>query len=453
MRKKIISIIAALVITTILVYIFCIIQKEQSIANINSRRLLAMQKLVFVSDGIQTEFTESLKYADFFDVIISKDPNITKETMNDYAALILRQNKNIDSVQLAPGGIVSMIYPLKGNEAAIGHNLLTDSKRKKYVEEAIKKRVSVAQGPVKAKQGGYLVFNRKAIFITKNGKEQFWGLSIIAMNFTKLMEGYKNELKKENYLFVIRANKGDKEQEVYWGDETILQKDALINTIALPDNEWEIAIYPKNGWTKDNQSIRQLKWLFYVVAFCSFFLIYWSVYFYQEKIDESKREFLTGTLNKKALKAFILKKLLKRNQRHGMLLLDLNNFKEINDKLGHPVGDAVLIEVSKRINGILRSTDRLSRFGGDEYLVFISNISNEAEVKLIMDKIVEQVALPMMINELPMRIGISAGYAIYPEDGDTFKELYEAADKNMYEDKVKNGRYRRSEYLSREDTI
>lgn len=445
MKKRIISIASAFIVSSIILYVFFVIQKEQLIANNNSNRLLALQKLTSVDDDIQTEVNESLQYADFFDVIISKDPDITKQIVNEYAKLILKQNKNIDNIQLAPNGIVSMIYPLKGNEAAIGHNLLTDPNRKKYSEEAIKKRIPVTQGPVKAIQGGYLVFNRKAIFIAQNGKEKFWGFSTVSINFTKLIKKYRDKLKSENYLFALKSNSYDKQVSL-WGDYEIFNKDSIVKTIELPDNEWHVSIYPKNGWTQENKSSKNLKYFSYIIALLSFFLIYWCSNFYQEKIEEAKKEVLTGTLNKRAFKSFVEKQLFKKNQMHGLILIDLNNFKEINDKLGHPIGDAVLIELSKRINEILHDTDRLSRFGGDEYLIFIGNIKSDAAVKGIMDNIVKHVALPMVIGSTQLKIGISAGYSIYLKDGENFDELYAAADKKMYENKKSNKLFNKSEY-------
>jgi len=139
---------------------------------------------------------------------------MTEAKIDDYARIILEQNKNIASVQLAPNGIVSIIYSLEGNE---------------------------------------------------------------------------------NFL---------------WGASEIFEKDAITKKIVLPDNEWEIAIY-------------------------------------QEKLEAAKRDFLTGTLNKSAFETFTQKQLSKKGYKHGIILMDLNDFKQINDELGHPLGDAALIEIAK----------------------------------------------------------------------------------------------------------
>lgn len=438
----------AMLSVVIILHIFVAIRNGQITARNNSRRLLVSQKLGSIGDKIENEVNTSLQYADFFEVIVSKDPDMTKETINDYAKLILEQNKNIDSVQLAPNGVVSMIYPLEGNEAAIGHNLLTDPKRKSYAEEAIEKKVSVTQGPVKAKQGGCLVFNRRAIFVTQNGKEKFWGFSIISMNFSKLIEKYGKDLQNEDYLFALRTNKENVDGKNLWGNYEIFSKDAIVKNIEVPNNQWQIAIYPKGGWTQKSPSLQRMNNFFYIISFVVFSLVYWCVNFYQEKIEEAKKEVLTGTLNKKAFKAFVQKKISKKNRKHGIILIDLNNFKEINDKLGHPIGDAVLIEVSKRINQVLRKKDRLSRFGGDEYIIFISDIENDDNIKQVMNRIVEKVALPMVIDNFKLKIGISTGNAVYSNHGGTFEELYKIADKNMYENKRNTKIFNKSEQLS-----
>lgn len=81
--------------------------------------------------------------------MVRSDPEKVTDNFNTYGELILERNQIISNVQLAPGAIVQYIYPLAGNESAIGHNLLTDSKRKAFVEKAMEQKVSISQGPVK----------------------------------------------------------------------------------------------------------------------------------------------------------------------------------------------------------------------------------------------------------------------------------------------------------------
>lgn len=436
MKKRIISLLAAVSVAFISSYTLFAIQKEQAIAVNNLNRLFAFQKLASITDDIQSEFNRCIQFADFFDIIISRNPEITKEEIKEYAELIINQNKNIASVQLAKDAILWMIYPLEGNEKAIGHNLLIDPERKEYIERAIKYRISVTQGPIKARQGGNLVFNRKAIFINQDDEEKFWGLSIIAMDFDKLIGQYQEKLENENYLFAFRSTSD--EGEFLAGDYWIFNEDAVIKPIALPDREWEIALFPKNNWGQDMLGLNNLNGLYSVVAAILFLLTYWSVGLFQEKIELSEKETLTQTMNKNAFEHFVKRKLSRKNQRHALIIIDLDNFKEINDTLGHPVGDIVLVEVSKRISSILRGSDRLSRIGGDEYMIFIDNIQDDEIIEQILSRMEKRVALPMVIDDFELKICLSYGYTIFPDHGTSFEELYKLADKRMYEHKNQN---------------
>ena len=112
-----------------------------------------------------TKLLRSFEYTEFLDLMVRSDPEKVTDNFNTYGELILERNQIINNVQLAPGAIVQYIYPLAGNESAIGHNLLTDSKRKAFVEKAMEQKVSISQGPVKSLQGNIMVFNRKPIYI------------------------------------------------------------------------------------------------------------------------------------------------------------------------------------------------------------------------------------------------------------------------------------------------
>lgn len=447
MKKKVLSASCAGIVVLCLALTYLFIQKLHMQSDNKMNQMAALEKLESITDSIQTDFNESLNYADFLAVLVAKDPDMKESTIKEYSQLILKQNKNISSVQLAPNAVVSFICPLKGNEAAIGHNLLEDPERKAYAQAAIEKRISVTQGPVQAKQGGYLVFNRKAIFITKDHQEQFWGLSIIAVNFSGLMEKYDRLLEKAGFYYGIRSvGNGDKTEKI-WGDDSVFNKECVTDTVILPDMNWRIAIYPKNGWNHEQTSFDLMNVFFCAAAVLIFILVYMLAEFYQKQLLENRTDFLTGTLNKKTWLKIVKRRLDSTRQKCAVILLDLNNFKEINDQLGHPVGDAVLIHAARRIENVLDKTDKLSRFGGDEYFVYISQAEETEKMLQVIQKIKSEVSVPMMVEEHVIELSVAAGYAVYPDDGRTFEELYLAADVKMYEDKAgRNGRTKDEKY-------
>ncbi|MEA2072161.1 MAG: sensor domain-containing diguanylate cyclase [Campylobacterota bacterium] len=121
----------------------------------------------------------------------------------------------------------------------------------------------------------------------------------------------------------------------------------------------------------------------------------------------------------------------------AILILDLDKFKQVNDMLGHNIGDVLLLETAQRINDVVhRNTDTVSRHGGDEFLILLSNIKKEGDALLIAKKICEALFKPFVIEGNTINISSSIGIAIYPEHGKDDDTLLRNADKALY--KVKN---------------
>jgi diguanylate cyclase len=114
--------------------------------------------------------------------------------------------------------------------------------------------------------------------------------------------------------------------------------------------------------------------------------------------------------------------------------LDLDGFKEVNDRFGHAAGDAVLVAIAGRLRDSIRDVDFLCRIGGDEFVILLPAIS-AAEAARVAQRIIERVSEPVEIDSLPLRIGISVGSACAPNDGETADELLRSADRAMYEAK------------------
>jgi diguanylate cyclase len=123
-------------------------------------------------------------------------------------------------------------------------------------------------------------------------------------------------------------------------------------------------------------------------------------------------------------------------RRHGtrlaLLFLDLDNFKEINDAYGHGVGDEVLGLVAKRLAASTRSADTVSRFGGDEFLILLGEVSRPSDAALIANKVISAIAAPSRVGEHLLRLSVSIGISVYPDDGDEAGTLIARADAAMY---------------------
>lgn len=123
----------------------------------------------------------------------------------------------------------------------------------------------------------------------------------------------------------------------------------------------------------------------------------------------------------------------RRNRRNlAVMLLDLDHFKEVNDTLGHSVGDQLLQYIGKRLTGLLRKNDTVARMGGDEFLLLLPEIKRIEDVATIARKIIGAVRKPCRINSHTLQITVSIGVAIYPGDGEDEDILMSHADNALY---------------------
>jgi len=126
----------------------------------------------------------------------------------------------------------------------------------------------------------------------------------------------------------------------------------------------------------------------------------------------------------------------KRNKTNfALLFIDLDHFKEINDSLGHDVGDEILMTISKRLDEVIRDEDSVARLGGDEFTVILEELSQVQDASLIANKILDSLSKAIIIDNNTFYITSSIGISIYPDDGVSAQNLLKFADSAMYKAK------------------
>jgi diguanylate cyclase (GGDEF)-like protein len=120
----------------------------------------------------------------------------------------------------------------------------------------------------------------------------------------------------------------------------------------------------------------------------------------------------------------------------AVLMLDLNGFKPVNDRYGHAVGDQLLIEIGRRLLAGVRSTDVAARVGGDEFVVLLEDVPGIEQTRAIADKLAQQISEPCQVDDITVRVGVSLGIAMYPQQSENIDRLMELADEDMYRAKA-----------------
>lgn len=163
----------------------------------------------------------------------------------------------------------------------------------------------------------------------------------------------------------------------------------------------------------------------------------------REALEYQANHDLLTTLPNRILFLDRLEQSIKLAQRHGtkmaLIFLDLDDFKHINDSLGHNIGDKVLVEITKRMKNQIRKSDSIARLGGDEFCIILNDVNNVDDISDIIINGMNSLKTPLNVDNNLLHVGMSVGVTIYPDDGEDPNTLLKNADAAMYKAK-ENGK-------------
>ncbi|MDH5572198.1 MAG: diguanylate cyclase, partial [Gammaproteobacteria bacterium] len=122
----------------------------------------------------------------------------------------------------------------------------------------------------------------------------------------------------------------------------------------------------------------------------------------------------------------------------GIMYIDIDNFKPVNDQFGHHAGDQLLREISERLKACVRQSDTLARIGGDEFMILLSHLVDSESSRLVAEKILKSLSMPFIIENTEINVGCSLGISLYPDNGNDMNALIQRADQAMYVSKQNN---------------
>lgn len=170
----------------------------------------------------------------------------------------------------------------------------------------------------------------------------------------------------------------------------------------------------------------------------------------QAQLEESQKKLeklafydaLTGLPNRRLLEDRLLQYLAKARRQQeltAIVMMDLDGFKQVNDNLGHDIGDQLLKEVAERLKNCIREIDTVARLGGDEFVFILGELKHRDDAILILERVLHSVALPCILSEQTCHVSASIGVSFYPDHGESGDLLLRQSDIAMYSSK-KNGR-------------
>lgn len=404
------------------------------------RRTIAKLNAVTYGQRIENDIENGIEITDTLKQLLI---NENGQIINFSKVAENLMSSSIQSVQLAPNGVVTDIYPEEGNETG-KIDLLKDSYRGEISNYAKDHNITITQGPIELKQGGSGLVVRNPIYLKdENGQEYFWGFTIAILRVPEVFEDSTNALSKFKYNYRL-----SREASVL--DKKYVEVDANCDKMIRPvtydltvgKEKWKLEIMPRAGWSNSKT--------LYLIFFggLSLVLLLTGLTIVLFLLDERRVELkelahkdgLTKLYNRYGFDEMAEKMISKNPKEHCVaVLLDVDDFKLINDMYGHAYGDKALISLAENMQKFFPSSALLGRNGGDEFCILLPNCSME-EMK---ESLIEFTKTPKTFSYKGQTYSfcISLGYAEYPNNAIERSQLMRCADTALYEVKLhgKNG--------------
>ena len=357
--------------------------------------------------------------------VVNKFSTIASSMMADY----------VQSIQLAPDGVVNEIYPEEGNEAG-KINLVNDEKRGAIVRYGIENDIVVMQGPFTLNQGGDGIAIRKPVYLyNEYGERYFWGLAIVIIKAPEIF----NDSESFGYDYILSKTESplSSDYKVIAGSKQELDNPVSYK-FGLGGCKWQLDVSPVNGWKNDKNSSPVI-----IVSVIIIVLLEVLVFVFMN-MEKQRKKFrqmsltdgLTGLFNRIGFNEQVEKYLNNNESKKCIaILLDVDNFKFINDVHGHEVGDQVLIQLATDMKKEFPENAVIGRNGGDEFCMLIKDC-NEEEAKNLVESFTMK-KRTFLHKGKEYKYSISLGYVEYPTYAHKGSELLRYADIALYEVKLR----------------
>ena len=413
-----------------------VVGEDQEEQNRTKAQLNAMT----YAERIYGELMEGIGVTDTLkQVVISGDGNINK--FYDIAAKMM--DDSIQSIQIAPNGVVTEIYPKEGNESG-KIDLINDSDRGEISRYARDNDTVIMQGTFKLKQGGYGIAVRNPVYLeNENGQKSFWGFTIVILKIPEIFSESVEALSNFGFKYSLQkcASPWDDTYEWVYGSKKELN-DPVIYDFDVYRDKWRLEILPKSGFYNNSNLI------YMFIGGVIIVLLLTGLTVALISINENRKLFkklavtdtLTGIYNRLGFNRQVEQYMRQNPQKHCVVaMLDIDDFKLVNDVYGHAAGDGVLQKLAESMKQYFSKDVILGRNGGDEFCIFMPDCT-AVEVKPFLKKFTEETRNFYCKGEAHT-FTISLGYAEYPVLADECSKLVRCADMALYAVKMrgKNG--------------
>ncbi len=373
---------------------------------------------------------------------------------------LVQADRRIRNIGLAPDNVLSYIYPLRGNEAALGLDYRKVPSQWPSVERAIRQRSALLAGPVNLVQGGRGVICRTPVFLDDG---RYWGMISVVIDLDLLLSDIQLRDTVDGLRYFLRGDNAGAAQasDLIVGSPEVLRDDPVSMPLTVPGGHWTLAAVPVAGWAVprwETIALRVAGAILSLVLAASCWLLLWGravARLHNARLaalnrqlnaanlqlaEVTRKDELTGVANRRGFDEIYARDWTHCRRQQAplsVLMIDIDYFKQINDRHGHAVGDACLVEVARRLTGaVRRAGDLLARYGGEEFVVLSPQLDHAGALELG-ERLRAAVNVPCTVvhggESLHVPISVSVGVATaIPMGMNGPDDLLGAADSALY---------------------
>ncbi|MFC3023389.1 diguanylate cyclase [Vibrio zhugei] len=369
--------------------------------------------------------------ADSLAMIVTINPELALKEWHSISEKVLTKAQYVRNMGIAPNDILSNVYPLEGNERAIGLDFRTRPEQYASVLNARELGRVHITGPVNLVQGGKAIIARYPIFTDFPLNQDYWGGVSIVFDYQSMLTAVGIRDIRNAYVTLSKGN------TILYGDG-FLDKPDIQLPIHLPNSKWRLEAKADFANNLDVTRYTMLACVsaisLCVMAYVIAFLMFRG---YTNTRRHALQDELTHISNRRHAIQYIRNTLNSRTKPpFSLFSIDLNGFKKVNDTYGHNIGDEYLKFVAEGLASLIRETDLVARIGGDEFIIVLIDVHKSGQVKAVLDKIERYFAThPFIANDIVLYVSVAIGVAIASDRKATLDDLLVQADEEMYQDK------------------
>ncbi|QBF26941.1 EAL domain-containing protein [Pseudomonas tructae] len=412
-------------------------QEAEVIANASAR-------LSGVRASLEAQLRSAFGETEGIAQLISTDGEISPEHFHDMARQAIASVPHIRHVSLAPGDVIADVYPLHGNQSVLGVDYRHLPDQYPLLQRARDNSSAVLAGPVQLFQGGRGLIYRRPVFLKGHkGVKLYWGNVSIVADIDRLLSTAGLDLDPGFELALRGADGQGSAGGMIWGDPALFTQHPVTVNVDVPGGLWQLAASPLGGWP--SMSLFASPLFLFALTCTGLFSVFVAqlnrsnhlINLRNHELRQSQAELerlahydgITGLPNRLRFHQQLLEAI-NGGERLAVLVLDIDGFKQVNDSLGHAMGDLLLQQATARFVQVNEDHDSVCRLGGDEFAFVLKG--PEPRCLAQVQALLQTLQQPFDLKGSAALVTGSIGLAWCPEHGQSSDRLLRHADTAMY---------------------